>query len=84
MKLLFAAGIVTVLFVRILTDTGPQFSGWTQVTVAPGDTEWSIGENHCPSADTRQVVYAIALRNHIHGDLQPGQVLWVPTHVTYP
>ena len=84
MKLLLGVVLITLLFVGVLFQSPPQFSGWTRVTVASGDTEWSIAEAHCPSADTRDVVSAIEARNHTDGDIQPGQVLWAPTRVSYP
>jgi hypothetical protein len=49
------------------------------VTVAPGDTLWSIASRVAPQRDPRAEVAALARRNHLAGvDLTPGQVLQVP------
>lgn len=63
----------------------PHFSGWKQVVVTTGGSEWSIGAKYCPVADTREVDDAISLRNHISSiEIQPGEVLWVPTKAHKP
>jgi LysM repeat protein len=50
-----------------------------RVTVAPGQTLWSIAEADDPRADTRLVIQDILQMNSLSGDqVQPGQVLWVP------
>jgi len=47
--------------------------------VRQGDTLWSIATRLEPGRDPRQVVDAVARRNHIEGaSLVPGQVLVVP------
>ncbi|MDT4920856.1 MAG: hypothetical protein QOI15_1758 [Pseudonocardiales bacterium] len=49
------------------------------VTVAPGDTLWSIAGRVAPDADPRAEVAALQQRNGLTGvDLVPGQVLRVP------
>lgn len=49
------------------------------VTVAPGDTLWSIATRVAPQADPRAEVAALQERNHLTTvDLMPGQVLRVP------
>jgi hypothetical protein len=46
------------------------------VTVAPGDTLWSIASRVAPDADPRAEVAALQERNQLSGvDLVPGQVL---------
>jgi nucleoid-associated protein YgaU len=49
------------------------------VTVAPGDTLWSIATRVAPQRDPRAEVASLQQRNHLDGvDLTPGQVLLVP------
>jgi Tfp pilus assembly protein FimV len=49
------------------------------VTVAPGDTLWSIATRVAPDTDPRAEVAALQQRNGLTGvDLEPGQVLHVP------
>jgi hypothetical protein len=49
------------------------------VTVAPGDTLWSIAGRVAPDRDPRAEVAALQQRNHLSGvGLLPGQVLLVP------
>jgi LysM repeat protein len=48
------------------------------VTVAPGDTLWSIASRVAPGRDPRAEVAALQRRNHLAGvDLSPGQRLRV-------
>ena len=50
-----------------------------KVTVAPGDSLWSVAEAYDPGADTRLVIERIQLLNSLTGDqVRPGEVLWVP------
>jgi LysM repeat protein len=49
------------------------------VTVAPGDTLWSIATRVAPGTDPRAEVAALQQRNRLTSvDLVPGQVLRVP------
>ena len=49
------------------------------VTVAPGDTLWSIASRVAPDRDPRAEVSALQRRNHLSGvGLTPGQHLVVP------
>ena len=49
------------------------------VTVAPGDTLWSIATRVAPDTDPRAEVAALQQRNGLTGvDLVPGQLLRVP------
>lgn len=49
------------------------------VTVAPGDTLWSIATRVAPDTDPRAEVAALQQRNGLTGvNLVPGQVLHVP------
>lgn len=63
----------------VLRSLPPGFDGWKSVTVGPGETLWAIGEAYCPNTDPRYVVGAIETRNHVGTNIQPGDVLWVPT-----
>ena len=50
-----------------------------KVTVAPGDSLWSVAEAHDPHADPRLVIERILELNSLTGDqVRPGEVLWVP------
>jgi LysM repeat protein len=50
-----------------------------KVTVAPGDSLWSVAEARDPGADTRLVIERIRQLNSLTGDqLRPGEVLVVP------
>lgn len=50
-----------------------------QVTVAPGDTLWSVAAEAAAEKDVHQVMAQIAELNGLHSsDLQPGEVLYVP------
>jgi hypothetical protein len=49
------------------------------VTVAPGDTLWSIAQRTQPGADPQTVVPGIMSANHLSGaTVTVGQRLWVP------
>lgn len=49
------------------------------VTVAPGDTLWTIAANHYPDADPRQKVGEIERANGLAGPaIEPGQRLKLP------
>lgn len=80
-------GVLFVLldFVMMVQISPPVFRGWTPVTVAPGQTLWSLGESHCPTANLNDVVDAIEQHDHINGmNLQPGSVVEVPTKWASP
>jgi LysM repeat protein len=50
-----------------------------KVTVAPGDSLWSVAQAYDPGADARLVIERIRQLNSLAGDqLRPGEVLWVP------
>ncbi|WP_292834682.1 LysM peptidoglycan-binding domain-containing protein [Microbacterium sp.] len=50
-----------------------------QLTVAPGDTLWSIAESVAPGADPRDVVDAIVRLNALDsGLLEAGQMISIP------
>jgi nucleoid-associated protein YgaU len=54
----------------------PAGAGPRTVTVAPGDTLWSIASRVAPDQDPRAEVAALQQRNHLAGaELTPGQVL---------
>ena len=62
----------------------PQFRGWHDVVVQPGQSLWTICVANCPNADTRDVITAVCQRDHISGNkcIQPGQTLLVPTQAS--
>jgi LysM domain-containing protein len=50
-----------------------------KVTVAPGDSLWSVAEAYDPGADPRVVIERMRELNSLTGDqVRPGEVLWVP------
>lgn len=76
------AGTVALLAMFYPVVHPPAFSGWKQVVVTPGQTEWEICHQYCPNADTRDVVQALIGYNHVGDKVQPGDMLWVPTKAT--
>lgn len=78
--LVFALGIGLIWLARL---SAPQSAAAPPaphvVTVAPGDTLWSIATRVAPDTDPRAEVAALQQRNGLTGvDLTPGQVLRVP------
>lgn len=74
--LLLGAG--TLVAVVLLSSGWPQVIG--QVTVAPGDSLWSIAQRSDPGVDPRSVVRQIKQLNALDGDsIAIGVVLKVPT-----
>lgn len=60
-------------------DAGSAPVSFTSVTVAAGDSLWSIAERVAPSADPRDVVDAIARLNALDGvAVSAGQQLAIP------
>jgi hypothetical protein len=51
-------------------------------TVQPGDTLWSIARRIDPAHDPRPLVDALIAYNHLHGDLQVGQAIYLPAPLT--
>jgi predicted Zn-dependent protease len=52
---------------------------YTTITVAPGDTLWSIAAANAGSGDIQESIDRITAVNHLHGaTLQPGQHLRIP------
>jgi hypothetical protein len=47
-------------------------------TVQPGDTLWSIARRIDPAHDPRPLVDALIAYNHLDGDLQVGQAIYLP------
>ena len=71
-------GACTLVAVVLLSSGPPQVIG--QVTVAPGDSLWSIAQHAEPGADPRSVVAQIKQLNALDGDsIAIGVVLKVPT-----
>jgi hypothetical protein len=47
-------------------------------TVQAGDTLWSIALRVAPGRDPRPLVDQLIADNHLHGDLQVGQAIYLP------
>lgn len=61
-------------------DEGAATGSFTTVTVAAGESLWSIAEQVAPGADPRDVVDAIARLNALDGvAVSAGQQLAIPT-----
>ena len=61
-------------------DAGAPAGSFETVTVAPGDTLWSIAEEVAPADDPRDVVDAIVRLNALDGvTLWAGQSIAIPT-----
>jgi len=79
-----AAGVLAVLAVlpwRAVADepAGTLPTGWTAVTVSPGDTLWSFAQSADPGADPRPIIAEIRAVNGLDtSTLQPGMRLAVP------
>ncbi|HZD69989.1 MAG TPA: LysM peptidoglycan-binding domain-containing protein [Actinomycetes bacterium] len=50
-------------------------------TVRPGDTLWSIALRIAPGRDPRPLVDRLIAYNHLQGDLQVGQAIYLPAPV---
>jgi nucleoid-associated protein YgaU len=76
------AALVVAVALLVLLGTvayGGAGGGPERVTVAPGDTLWSIAVTHGHGGDVRDTVDAIVAANHLDGGLiHPGQVLVIP------
>jgi LysM repeat protein len=86
-RVVIVALLATLLFVAFLagrsgvssasTDTGR--SSYTQTTVQPGETVWSVAKRVAPKHDPRALVDQIRALNHLDsGTLQVGQQLLIP------
>lgn len=52
---------------------------YVSVTVAPGDTLWSIAASHAGPSDVQESIDRISDANHLQGGaLQPGEHLRIP------
>jgi hypothetical protein len=78
--LVLALGAVLVWLARLSAPTPAAAPAAPRVvTVAPGDTLWSIATRIAPDTDPRAEVAALQQRNGLTSvDLVPGQVLRVP------
>jgi len=64
-------------------DTGGATTSFTTVSVAYGDTLWSIAQRVAPQHDPRDVVDAIARLNVLQGGaIEIGQSLAIPSEYT--
>jgi hypothetical protein len=50
-------------------------------TVQPGDTLWSLALRIAPGRDPRPLVDQLIADNHLQGDLQVGQAIYLPAPV---
>ena len=76
---LLAVGLVAWARASAPAASGPSAPAPAVVTVAPGDTLWSIAGRVAPNADPRAEVAALQRSNHLHSvELTPGQRLRVP------
>ncbi|WP_282837111.1 LysM peptidoglycan-binding domain-containing protein [Microbacterium flavum] len=87
---LAALPAVLALAIAIVSGGGALASGeggapagaFTQVTVVPGDTLWSIAQDAAPSADPRDVVDEIIRLNALSsGALVAGQTISLPVDI---
>lgn len=54
---------------------------WERYTVQSGDTLWSISKEYAPeNSDIRNYIYLINERNSTGANLQPGQVIEIPSY----
>ena len=68
---------IVVVVVTLTAGSAPQ--AMVDVTVAPGDTLWSIATQAAPDRDPRDVIDDIRRLNDMPGDVLPiGVVLRVP------
>lgn len=88
---LAALPAVVALSIAVVSGGGALASGessapagtFEQVTVAPGDTLWSIAEAVAPTADPRDVVDGIVRLNVLSsGQIEAGQSLSIPVEYT--
>ncbi len=64
-------------------ETSAPAGTFTEMTVLPGDTLWSIAETVAPAADPRDVVDAIVRLNALDsGQLSAGQTISIPLEYT--
>jgi nucleoid-associated protein YgaU len=75
--LVLAIGLLILL--ATVAYGGTRGGGPERVTVAPGDTLWSIASAHGNGGDVRDTVDTIVAVNHLDGGLiHPGEILVVP------
>ena len=66
---------------RVVKSSTVSGNGFTQVTVAPGETLWSLASLVAGGRDIATVVDQIVEANSLSSsDISAGQRLWVPTH----
>lgn len=91
LALLAALPAVIALTIAIVSGGGALASGessapagtFTEVTVLPGDTLWSLAESVAPAADPRDVIDAIIRLNVLaSGQLEAGQTISIPLEYT--
>src|SRR3954447_17750135 len=76
---LLGAALVWVARLSAPASSGPATVAPQVVSVAPGDTLWSIAVRVAPGVDPRDEVARLQRVNHLDGvDLVPGQHLRVP------
>ncbi len=71
--------LTAAVVVVVAVTAGPSAPRLVDVTVAPGDSLWSIASTSAPDRDPRAVIEEIKQLNDVPGDLLPiGVVLRVP------
>jgi nucleoid-associated protein YgaU len=76
---LAAAALLGLAFLQAAHDGAPPAATGQTVTVAAGDTLWSIASTRYPDADPRQKVFQIERLNRLSGEtIEPGQRLALP------
>jgi nucleoid-associated protein YgaU len=76
---LAALALLGLAFLQAARDGAPPAATGQTVTVAAGDTLWSIASARYPDADPRQKVFQIERLNRLSGEtIEPGQRLTLP------
>ena len=76
---LVAAALLGLAYFQAAHDGAQPAASGETVTVAAGDTLWSIANTRYPGADTRQKVFQIERLNGLSGPtIEPGERLVLP------
>ena len=71
--------VATAVLMVVVLTAGSASPALVDITVAPGDTLWSIATASAPDRDPRAVIDEIKQLNDVSGDVLPvGVVLRVP------
>jgi nucleoid-associated protein YgaU len=74
-----AVAVMLLLLPGLARGDGPDRPTRAAYTVEAGDTLWAIARRVAPGRDPREVVDQLVRDNRLHGSLQVGQQLLVPT-----